>query len=112
MCGILPRLGMRPSSTSQRRRPRLMVERLETRDCPAAPVIGSLTATPITGTTVQLSGYVQDANPATTHISFTGVMSGTVTANTYGYFSYQAQASGLGAVSAVATDAAGEVSSS
>jgi len=88
----------------QPRRTRLFVERLEDRYCPSAPVISNFTATPTTGTTVQLTGNVSDANPASVQISFGGVMSGSVSANAQGYFSYTAQASGLGTVTATGVD--------
>jgi hypothetical protein len=87
-----------------RPRARLVVERLEDRWCPSAPAITSFSATPTTGTTVQLSGYVSDSNPASVQISFGGVMGGTTTANAQGYFTYTGQASGLGTVTAVGVD--------
>lgn len=92
------------SYTRPSRRARLSVERLETRDCPSAPVITSFTAVNTTQRTVQLSGTVQDANPATVQVTFSGVMSGTTSVNAQGNFSFTAQASRLGTVNAVATN--------
>jgi hypothetical protein len=83
----------------------LAVERLETRYCPA-PVITSLTATvePGGGRSVTLTGSVTDDNPQTVVIDISGVMSGSTNPDANGNFSYTANASALGTVSAVATD--------
>jgi hypothetical protein len=89
-----------------------LLEQLETRDCPAAPVITSLSATVLANKMVTLSGTVTDSNPASVTLSFSGVMSGNAQANASGNFSYTAQASSLGTASAVATDGGNQMSSS
>jgi hypothetical protein len=88
-------------------RTRLFVERLEDRDCPSAPMLSNFTVTPTTGTTVQVSGQVADANPASVQITLGGVMSGSTTANAQGTFTITAQASGLGTVTASGVDGQG-----
>ena len=91
------------------KRARLCVEPLETRVVPvvpAAPVISSFLAAPIAGHIVQLSGMVSDESPATVHVQFSGVASGSAVADSTGYFILLAQASALGTVDAVATDQA------
>lgn len=99
------------SSVGARRRVFLAVERLETRYCPVAPVINGFTATPTSGTAVTLTGAVTDNNPSSVSLSFSGVMSGTTTADSSGNFTFTANATGLGTVSAVATDGQGLQSS-
>lgn len=91
------------SAAAQQRFVRPNLEVLEARDCPAAPQI-TLTATPLSGHQVQLSGSVTDENPASVMITFKGVASGTTMASSNGTFSYTATASGLGDVQAVGTD--------
>ncbi len=81
----------------------LLLERLEGRDCPAAPTL-SFSVVPVTGTEVQVSGSVQDSNPQTVEVDFSGVVSGSVSPDADGNFSLLAQASGLGTVTGQATD--------
>jgi carbon monoxide dehydrogenase subunit G len=102
MLGLLTRHARSPRTAPRRFRPNL--ERLETRDCPAGPVIATFTATNTTGTVVQLTGTVTDPNPASVSINFSGVMSGSTTADANGNFSFTANAAGLGTVNAVGTD--------
>jgi hypothetical protein len=85
------------------------VERLEARDCPAL-TITNFTATPTTGTFVQITGHVSDDNSSQVGVSFSGVMGGAVTALSNGNFSYLAQAGALGTVYAHATDGQGQSS--
>jgi hypothetical protein len=56
------------------------------------------------GRQVDLKGTVTDTNPASVALTFTGVASGTTTADATGRFDFVAQASGLGTVDAVAQD--------
>jgi hypothetical protein len=88
---------------------------LESRNCPSdahwtivggqiGPAITSLTATVVSGKSVQLVGTVADADPSTVSVSFSGVMSGSTTADANGNFSFTANATALGTMSAVATD--------
>jgi hypothetical protein len=80
------------------------LERLETRDCPAAPVIISFGATLGFGNTVTLLGTVVDENPGTVQITFSGVVSGTTMASSRGGFALQTYASALGTIFADAVD--------
>lgn len=59
------------------------------------------------GTTVTLSGTVVDPSPAGATVAFSGVVTGSVRADSNGYFTFTTQASGLGNVTLVATDAIG-----
>lgn len=86
-----------------RRRVRPRLEVLESRDCPAAPGV-SLSASVLSSGLVQLSGYVTDEAPGTVAVNFGGAMSGSVWADANGFFSYSAEASGLGTVFAQAYD--------
>jgi hypothetical protein len=80
------------------------LERLETRDCPAAPVIISLGATLSSGNMVTLLGTVIDENPGTVQITFSGVVSGSTMANSRGGFALQTTAAALGTIFADAVD--------
>jgi hypothetical protein len=51
-----------------------------------------------------MSGTLADANPSTVTVAFTGVLSGSTTADTSGNFSLTADAIALGTINAVATD--------
>jgi hypothetical protein len=53
---------------------------------------------------VLLTGQVTDESPASVTITFGGVMAGMTTPDATGAYSYMAEASGLGTVTAVATD--------
>jgi hypothetical protein len=78
---------------------------------PAAVVITSLTVTLQTGTTVQLSGTVQDNNPgATVTVTFSGAATGSTTAAADGTFSVTIQNCQLGTVTATASDNQGNSS--
>jgi hypothetical protein len=80
---------------------------LETRFCPAAPVINSLAATPQPGHLVTISGTVSDDHSNTLQIILTGAASGTASAtvgSTSGTFSFTTSTATLGTVYAVATD--------
>jgi hypothetical protein len=95
----------RPSSPS-RRIVRPIVEALERRDCPAAPTITSFTVMPMQGRMVSVSGTFSDEDPSSVTITLGGKLSGT--ANVMGggtnSFWYMGEASGLGTITAVATD--------
>ncbi len=94
----------------------LSLEILEDRLCPAAPQLDFTVATvpagpeldftvaTVSGQEVQISGVVQDANPETTVVNFSGVVSGSATPNSAGQFSLLTWASGLGTVAGQATD--------
>ena len=111
MFALLTRPG-RSRRATRRSRVRLTFDRLEARDCPAAPVISNFLATPLTGHSVRLTGMVRDANPASVSISFSGVLSGGTTATAGGNFSFTAKPTALGTVTAVGTDGQGLQSAS
>jgi hypothetical protein len=103
-----------PRPASRRWRPQ--VEHLEERYCldgssgstffppPGGPVITSFTVHMLTRKSVELDGTVTDLHPGSVTVSFGGVMTGTVSTNADGSFSFTADASSLGTVTAVATD--------
>src|SRR5262245_57698906 len=72
--------------------------------CPAAPVITSFNATVLSGHMVSLTGTVADENPAGVQVMFSGVASGSATANAAGQFSLTTPASTLGTINAQARD--------
>ncbi len=95
--------GRRGRTTSPRAR--LCLEWLETRDCPAAPVITAFAVEQMGQHNVGLSGTVQDENPGTVVVHFTGVATGNVTVSSNGSFWFETTASSLGTVNAKALDA-------
>jgi len=111
MFGLLSR-SRKPVSSPWRNRARLGVERLEMRDCPAAPVITSFSVVPLANKMVNLSGTLTDTNPATTWVNFGGQVQGSVQADATGHFSAQTAATGVGTATATATDQAGLTSPS
>ncbi len=103
MLGLFMR-SPRKRGSSPVRRPRLRLEELEPRHCPSGLAITSLSAVALAGQQLQLTGTVSDADPASVRVSFGGVASGSATPDANGNFSYTGSASGLGTVSAWATD--------
>src|SRR5205823_2589377 len=79
---------------------RLGVEQLESRYCPAAPVVTLTGAQELANHQVLLSGHVTDDSPSTVVVSFGGKASGMTTPNSNGDYSYTATATGLGAITA------------
>jgi hypothetical protein len=79
----------------------------------AIPVcdILNLSAVAGAGHTVQVSGSVVDQNPSACVVSLSGVVSGSVSVQANGAFSTQVTATGLGQVTAVATDNQQQISS-
>src|SRR5262249_47574074 len=71
---------------------------------PAAPVITSFNATVLSGHMVSLTGTVADENPAGVQVMFSGVATGSATANAAGQFSLTTPASTLGTINAQARD--------
>src|SRR5262245_5922676 len=82
----------------------LSLEHLETRDCPAAPVVTAFTAVAGIQHHVQLSGTVQDDNLAGATVQFSGVASGATSVNADGTFSFETDASSLGQITATVHD--------
>ena len=74
----------------QPRRAQLSVELLEHRYCPAGPVLSSLGAVHI-GSSLVVSGHVNDPSPSTVDVNLTGAVSTHVTPNYAGDFSYIAK---------------------
>jgi len=101
----------RPSFNSSRdeRFSRLSVERLETRDCPAAI---TLNAAVVCGSLVELSGQVTDAPSTGVSVHFSGAVYHSTFTQPDGSFSLFADVASLGTVHAVAYDENGiEISS-
>jgi Glucodextranase, domain B len=92
------------------RAPRLGLTRLETRDCPAAPVL-SMTVTPISPTQATVSGTVQDEVPQTCLVTLSGDVSGMAQVYADGTF-HTTVAFTEGQVTCVATDSEGLKSNS
>lgn len=95
---------VRPAAGARRRR--LTLTRLETRDCPAAPVI-DLAATNLGGDVVQITGTVLDENPDQCLINLGGVTAPIALVNPDGTFEIVTTLPGGGLVSAFAVDAEG-----
>src|SRR5262245_63327685 len=84
----------------------LRLERLETRDLPAAPVISSFTAVPTnSGTQVLLSGHVNDEHPSGIMVNFGGAAMAMTMTDANGNFSVYTVCASLGTVTATAQDA-------
>lgn len=88
---------------------RLLLERLEERDCPVIPAL-TLSATVLSGHVVQLSGTVTADQPQGVTVTFNGAASGSTTTGAGGAFLYTTGGASLGQVSAVATDQQAQVS--
>src|SRR5437868_5914973 len=103
--GLLTR-GQSRSQRPVRKTTRLLLEQLEARDCPSStPIIETLYAAPTnSGKQVSVSGSLIADHPASTTVTFSGVVSGSTTADSYGNFSWGGLATSLGTVTAVATD--------
>lgn len=103
----------RKATRPQKHAPRFRFEGLESRLCPTGygPYIESMSAITAVGHDVRVSGQVQDPYPGV-QVAISGVVSGNVTADSSGNFSFTAYASTLGNVSAIATDAQGNSSTS
>lgn len=82
----------------------LSLEHLETRDCPAAPVVTAFTAVAGIQHHVMLSGTVQDDNLAGATVQFSGVASGQASVHADGTFSLETDASSLGQITATVHD--------
>jgi len=80
------------------------LEELERRDCPAAPVINTMSVLQTTGRNVQVSGTLTDEDPGMVMVYFNGVIDGGIQAGADGAFSFSAQASALGSFTATAYD--------
>ncbi len=87
-----------------------LLEQLECRDTPTAPVITSLSASFGSGQQVTLSGHVSAADPTTCSVYLMGPVQAQVTPDANGDFTYQGDALSLGTVDSVAVDSVGNVS--
>src|SRR4051812_44377424 len=81
----------------------LVLERLEVRDCPAAPQI-TLAAVVQAGHQVELTGKVADETPAGMMVNFTGAVNGSTRTDASGYYRYVTSTANLGTVTAQAFD--------
>jgi hypothetical protein len=79
------------------------VERLETRDCPAAPWL-TLDWQPVDGDTVRVTGVVSDESVSSTTVTLTGALSGTITPDATGEFDCEVQSTGTGEFTGTLTD--------
>jgi hypothetical protein len=89
---------------------RLRLEHLETRDCPAAPVLTSTSITALGNGQVQVQGVVQDDNPTSAVIHLSGAAQGDVHPDATGHYSVQVTPSGGGAIVVQAADPGGAMS--
>jgi hypothetical protein len=104
MFGLFTR-SRRPSARLPHPRVRLSLERLEARDCPYINFqITSFTATILPAHTIQLSGTVQDSDPASVQLTFSGAATGTTAALANGTFSFSTTTGSLGTAYAVGVD--------
>jgi hypothetical protein len=104
----LKRAGRHPR-TGRKASPVLCVEALETRNCPTAPTL-SYTATILNGRNIQLSGTVSDPQPSSCLVTFGGVTTAMVYADTTGHFFTEATATSLGTISGLVTDGQNQTS--
>ena len=88
----------------------LKCERLETRDCPAAPALLSFNVSRGTGHNIQVSGVVLADNPTAVHVDLSGVASGSFTPNAAGFFNGSSVTNGFGQIAAQAFDSGGSSS--
>jgi hypothetical protein len=112
MLGKLLRRSRRSPMPTPKSTFRPSLEGLETRDCPS-PLIVNFSATPTNAPVshaVELKGTVSETSPQTITVTFSGVAWGSVITDAGGNFDYFTNASGLGTVTAVATDSAGSSS--
>jgi hypothetical protein len=103
MIGWLSRRA-RPKDRLRGNRVRLGLDSLETRDCPAAPVIASATSQYTADGHVQISGLVQDDHPTTMTINSSGAATGSTTSGSDGHFNVTLPATIGMAVTLSATD--------
>jgi hypothetical protein len=83
---------------------RLGVEELESRYCPATPVVTLTGVQELANHQVQLSGHVTDESPTTVIVSFGGEAGGQTVPNANGDYSYTSTANGLGTITAQGID--------
>jgi hypothetical protein len=86
---------------------RLRLERLDARDCPAAPVLTSTSVSWLTNGQVLVRGTVQDENPAGVVIHLSGGLVGSATADATGRYSVQLTPTAAGALYVQALDTEG-----
>jgi hypothetical protein len=94
------------------RAPRLRIERLELRDCPANPAITDFNVTRLQDHSIQVSGVVLDESPTTVQVRVAGVANGFFYPNALGVFSGQATTTGFGQITGRAYDNEGLLSPS
>jgi hypothetical protein len=94
----------RPRPNQKPWRKSLRYEGLEQRLCLSAASITGFSATPVSGNSVRVMGMVMDESPSTVSVQFSGVVSGSASPNSSGYFDFTTTASGLGTITAVAHD--------
>jgi hypothetical protein len=85
-----------------------LLEGLESRHC-LSPYV-TLSAMPLPGHRVQLSGQVADPNPQQVQLTFSGAASGQTTPDSSGHYSWLTSSAVLGAVRAVGVNGQGQSS--
>lgn len=89
------------NSPSERRFARLMMEQLETRDCPAIIALNPVVSAP---DEIQVSGQITDSPTAGMHIQFSGAISGYAVTDEFGAFSFISDQATEGTIYAVGLD--------
>lgn len=89
---------------------RLGCERLERRDCPAAPTVLWMSVTRLEGHDVRVAGQVGDESPAACNLQLSGAATGRIAVNPDGTFSTNLTPNGFGQISARAFDVDGNLS--
>jgi hypothetical protein len=107
-------IGLFPRPARRRTRParaalgsRLRLEHLETRDCPAAPVLTSTSVTAAAGGQVLVQGVVQDDNPTSAVIHLSGAAQADIHPDATGHYSIQLTPTGSGSIVVQAADPTG-----
>lgn len=97
-----------PTTPTPRRTLRPRLEALEARDCPALTLTYNISYGAQHALTI--TGHVGGMNSSTGGVTFSGVVAGNAVINANGDFTYQGQATALGAVHAIARDTTGDQS--
>src|SRR5262245_36128018 len=96
----------KPAARRPPARPRL--ELLEGRNCPSTPFVCGLTVAQAGGHLVRVTGVVRNEVPSGCVVTLGGQVSGTATPNMSGAFDVTLEASGLGTITAQATNCQGQ----
>jgi hypothetical protein len=108
MWSLLSRPAHRPGAAQ--RRSQLGCVRLESRDCPAAPLINSMSVTRLQGAEVRISGQVTDELAGQCEIQISGAATGHLKVGSDGSFDGMLTTNGFGQITARAFDPSGSIS--